>query len=328
MNEGSPEFEQFFEAARTGDTSTLRILLDRGFDVNARESGDNTYAMHWAAAAGHIDAVKLLAHAGGDVIGHGDDHQLEVIGWATSWEGCDDDAHRAIADFLISRGARHHIFSAIAMELDDEVRRIVEADPAVLQSRMSRNENHQTPLQFAVRMKRTAMVRLLLDLGADPLSLDGWGHNVAIYASSKEFDRPVMEAIAARAPQNGAESLEFLAALSLGEWEQAAAMARARPDLLSSGALHHMAKRGDEAAVRWLLEHGADPNSRWSHFDAEVTPLHMVCFSGDAGSARLLLDAGADPSIRDGMHDSDALGWAEHFGWIELHSLFSERARP
>ena len=91
--------------------------------------------MHWAAAAGRLDVVTRLAEAGGDVIGAGDDHQREVIGWATCWDGCDDEAHRAVADFLVSRGARHHIFSAIAMNLGDDVRRIVAADPSALNHR-------------------------------------------------------------------------------------------------------------------------------------------------------------------------------------------------
>ena len=117
-------------AARTVISRVVDLLLKRGLDVNAREKGDNTYAMHWAAAGGHLDVVRRLADAGGDVVGHGDDHELEVIGWATCWDGCDDDAHRAVADFLVSRGARHHIFSAIAMNLADEVRRIVAADPS------------------------------------------------------------------------------------------------------------------------------------------------------------------------------------------------------
>jgi len=46
---------------------------------------------------------------------------MEVIGWATCWDECDDAAHRAVADLLVSRGARHHIFSAIAVNLADDV---------------------------------------------------------------------------------------------------------------------------------------------------------------------------------------------------------------
>jgi hypothetical protein len=54
--------------------------------------------------------------------------------------------------------------------------------------------------------------------------------------------------------------------------------------------------------VKWLLDHGADPNARWSHWDAEVTPLHLAAWQADGEVVRLLLDAGADPTIRDSKH--------------------------
>src|SRR5262249_1176826 len=149
----------------------------------------------WAAAAGAVDAVRRLADAGGDVVGHGDDHEMDVIGWASCWVGCDDEAHANVRGFLLSRGAKHHIFSAIAVDDGDEVRRIVAGHPASLARRMSRNENNQTPLQFAVRFNRPRMVALLIELGADPLGVDGWGMPVAGYAQTPDLDRPVMKRI-------------------------------------------------------------------------------------------------------------------------------------
>jgi ankyrin repeat protein len=320
-------------AAQKGHLAVVDLLLARGLDPNTRERGDDSYAMHWAAAGGHLDVVRRLADAGGDVLGHGDDHELDVIGWSSVWDGCDDRYHREVADFLVARGARHHIFSAIGHDLADEVRRIVAADPSQLDRRMSRFENRRTPLQFAVRQNRAAMVALLLELGANPFAVDDGGQPVASYASTREIDRPVNEAIrrltlaessgavdAHGVPRDG--PLALVACLSLGDRETAERLVHDDPELLRrGGALHLLTKRNDSAAVQWLLDHGADPNARWMHWDAEVTPLHMTSFSDGVECARLLLAAGADPRIRDGKHDSDAIGWAEHFGRVELHRL-------
>jgi ankyrin repeat protein len=331
------EASLLFPAAESGNVDAVELVLARGLDVNYREKGDNTYAMHWAAAAGHLAVVERLADAGGDVVGHGDDHELEVIGWATCW---DPAGRQAIADFLVSRGARHHIFSAIALNLDDEVRRIVARDPSALQRRLSRNELHQMPLHFAVSKNRPEMVSLLLELGADPLGVDGDGFAAAAYATTPEIDRRVMAAIGQltsaelvsasrgqRRPRAGL--LDLVAMLSLRNWDALETLLRHDPGLISPagaavGALHLMAKRNDIAAVEWLLAHGADPNARWAHWNSEVTPLHLAVLQGHVDVIRLLLRAGADPHIRDSFHDSSAIGWAEFFKRPDLVQLLED----
>ena len=316
-------------AANSGHLAAVDLLLSRGLDVNTREEGDNTYAMHWAAAAGHLDIVRRLVEAGGDVVGHGDDHELEVIGWATCWDACDDDAHRAIVDVLLQHGARHHIFSAIAMNLATEVRRIVAADPSTLNSRMSRNENHRMPLHHAVLRNRPEMVSLLLDLGADPLAVDTDGQPAMVYATASNVDRKVMEKIRAMTAleltsatrghrRARSQMTDLMAVLALGDWETAERLLREDPHMLAAGGsgngvLHLAAKRNDVASVRWLLDHGADPNGRWNHWDAEVTPMHLAAAQGHAEVVQTLLESGADQTIRDSKHDADPLGWADFF---------------
>jgi ankyrin repeat protein len=165
------------------------------------------------------------------------------------------------------------------------------------------------------------MVAVLLELGADPLAGDGSGFPASAYAISSHVDRSMMERVRAGTTQHGegvspGGAIALLAALALGEWETAEGLLKENPNF--GGVLHMMAKRNDLSAVKWLLSHGADPNIRWAHWDAEVTPLHLAAAQGHVEVVRLLLQAGADPRIHDSKHDSDALGWATHFGRREI----------
>jgi ankyrin repeat protein len=120
--------------------------------------------------------------------------------------------------------------------------------------------------------------------------------------------------------------MDLVAALALGDWRTAERLLRDRATPSYDGALHLLAKRGDAAAVRWLLDRGADPDARWSHWDAEVTPLHLAVLGGHASVVSVLLDAGADPRIRDSKHDADAAGWGEFFRAGEILEILRARS--
>src|SRR5437588_8962003 len=47
-------------AAHRGNVEAVRLLLASGADPNAREEGDHTYPLHWAAAHGHLETVRAL----------------------------------------------------------------------------------------------------------------------------------------------------------------------------------------------------------------------------------------------------------------------------
>lgn len=51
-------------AAFTGDTATVKTMLDRGADVNARDRIGWT-ALSYATWKGHADVAELLRQAGG-----------------------------------------------------------------------------------------------------------------------------------------------------------------------------------------------------------------------------------------------------------------------
>jgi ankyrin repeat protein/catechol 2,3-dioxygenase-like lactoylglutathione lyase family enzyme len=176
------------EAVKSTRVDAVRLLLDHGADPNAREAGDNTTPLHWAAATGRRDIVEALLKAGGDVHGYGDVHELDVIGWGTLYHGPDEDANSlnesrlATVSLLLERGATHHIFSAICVGDLELIQRLVEQNPETLERRMSRFEHGQTALHFAISRKRYDILDLLIELGADLEAEDRHGRTAMAVA--------------------------------------------------------------------------------------------------------------------------------------------------
>ena len=177
-------------AAQHGHVDAVRLLLQHGADPNAREAGDNTYPLHWAASKGHLETVRALLEAGGDVHGFGDVHELDVIGWATAFRP-PGDIPWDVVSLLLERGARHHIFSAIAVGVLDLIQTLVEQNPETLDRRMSRFEQGQTPLHFAISRNRYDILDLLIELGADLEAEDGNGQT-ALAVAMLRGDREAM----------------------------------------------------------------------------------------------------------------------------------------
>ena len=71
-------------------------------------------------------------------------------------------------------------------------------------------------------------------------------------------------------------------------------------------------------AMRWLLDHGADPNVKPARFHGGQSVLHLVCCNlgqGNVEAAKMLLDAGADADDNDPESTgATPLQWAVHNG--------------
>ncbi len=150
-----------------------------------RDRLDNATALHWAAQAGQVDALRLLLDRGANPDGTGDAHELGVIGWATALQSL----QREAAELLLARGARPTIFAAVALGRADLVRALAEADADIVDAQMSHHERHRTPLHFAVARNLPEMVSLLIELGADASAKDDHGATPLQYASSRTDPR-------------------------------------------------------------------------------------------------------------------------------------------
>jgi len=77
------------------------------------------------------------------------------------------------------------------------VKKLVERDPKLLATqKMSRFEHHRTPLHLAVIKNRPAMVKLLLEFGADPVAEDSRGSTPLNFAG-KGTDTAIAEMLIA-----------------------------------------------------------------------------------------------------------------------------------
>lgn len=194
----------------------VRLLIEHGADPNARDEGDNALPIHFAAGGGALESVRILLDAGSDVHGFGDLHQMDVIGWATIFA----EARRDVVDLLVARGARHHVFTAIALGDAHLLRRIVERDPNALARRLSRFEQDQTALHYVVApadglvggLFRTGdhyrTLDALIELGADLEAQDAKGRTplaVAMLRGDEEAMRR-LHAAGARIPEAVAAS--------------------------------------------------------------------------------------------------------------------------
>jgi ankyrin repeat protein len=188
----------------------VRLLLERGADPNVRESGDHALPLHGAAGHGPLESVRALLDAGSDAQGAGDLHLLDVIGWATCFAG----ARRDVVDLLVERGARHHVFSAIALGDRELLRRVVRDDPRALERRLSRFEQEQSALHYVIAPPdglvggtfRTGdhyrTLELLIALGADLEARDAKGRTplaIAMLRGDAEAMR-LLHAAGAHAP--------------------------------------------------------------------------------------------------------------------------------
>jgi ankyrin repeat protein len=209
------------KAAEEGHEEIVRLLFDKGADINAEcEEDDLGSALQSACghANGHVKIVRLFLDAGADIHAQGGMH-------GNALQAASEKGHVPVVKLLLERGADPN---AEGQLLNPKTEKYFDSNP----------------LLEAAEGDHTQVVKLLLDNGADMTTEGGLSGNIlqaAVYRGSYD----IVEVLLDRGFNVNAEG-QFAF-----EWT-----CRTHP----TNALCKASEDGNEILVKLLLERGADVN--------------------------------------------------------------------
>jgi uncharacterized protein len=242
------------------DAVTLRdvqhaLARERGYDnwialtrAKAGDSAGETPLVALLAAAGRGDSTAVAAvldehpdviNERGTLTGHG--ARRTALHFAV--------AHEAVVKTLLDRGA----------------------DPNIRDEVIGDDGDNAYPIHFAAERGDLAVVKLLIEHGADPIG-GGTTHELDVVGWAVCFDYATHVEVARYLLEHGA-----------------------RYTLLTAVAL------GETAAIRELARSGADLNQRMDRTNKRRTPLHLAVVKKQPASLKALIDAGADLNLEDAV---------------------------
>ena len=282
-------------AARIGRIGAVKLLIDRGAAIDAKEKVRGQTALMWAVIENHIDVAWLLLKSGANV-----NAQTDVSipdGMETSIAR--PDGTRAMSANIGAAGPGVYRARAIptpsgamtpllfaAREGHMDMARLLLGANADLNLPSA---NGTTPLTVAIINNHIQLARFLLEAGADPNIVDEYHKRPPLFAAIEMRNLNFPPETPPPHPDSG-DPLELI------------------KDLLNKGANPNF--QSNTAPVRGFMQ----LTGSWVNFDGQ-TPLHRAALAGDITVMKLLLEHGADPKIKT-YQGSTALMAVAGVNWV------------
>ncbi|KAJ7114821.1 ankyrin repeat-containing domain protein [Mycena epipterygia] len=250
------------EAARRGQTDSVRFLLENGADINSNDD----LALFEASSEGHIDIVCLLLENGTDINAKDGSALCEA-----TENGQLDIVHLLLANPDLDKGKA--LAGASSRGQTDSVRLLLENGADI-------NADDGSALYGASSEGHIDIVCLLLENGADINAKDG----SALCEATENGQLDIVHLLLAN------PDLDKGKALGEASWRGQTDIVRL---LLKKGA--DASCYGHIDIVRLLLENGADVNSD------DGWPLYVASRNGRIEIVHLLFENGADVNANDGL---------------------------
>jgi len=322
-------------AAGRGDLQAVQALVDA--DPRWLQTvGSHGRTMLWEAAyRGKLAVAEFLVERGADMNAsacHYSEHYVEISCYCVARAK----QRNAIAEYLLSRGARVGIHTAAYLGDMAAVVRFLDADPSLLertkpQHDMQKAEGSRlvfdpmsndwaTPLVYAVSGGSTETVALLLARGAEVRQHSGRLLGIAVGRSRTDLVQLLLRhgADASQLPLADPSENRELAELAVAHGYDVNTGRPGWPPLV-------VASRGDKGEhpekIQALLELGADVNVR--DYKGK-TALHRAATAGFLDSMEVLLAHGAAIDAADNIGETPLLD-AVRAGRVEAVALLLER---
>jgi ankyrin repeat protein len=350
-------------AARQGDVSAVRALLQQRVDLNAA-GPDGTTALHWAVHRDSLDVVTLMIAAGARV-------EVPNRYGVTPLALACLNGHPGIIQVLLKAGANPNTLSADGETALMTAARTGNAEAVKLLIAHGAGVNAtetwrgQTALMWAVSENHEPVVRVLVDGGADVRARSTKGFSAFLFAIRGGHPDIARELLAAGGDVNeaaGDGTTALVMAIVNAHYELAAWLLDqgANPNVETPGgtALHALVRTrdyeygtvvrpaarqtGDLSAldlVEVLFRHQANANARivkplprQGGFDNNylklvgATPFLLAARAADPIMMRRLLEHGADPALAT-AEDVTPLMVAAGMGYVQGQSIGAEADR-
>jgi hypothetical protein len=279
-------------AARAGNTETLKLLIDKGANVNAAESGRGETALMFAAANNRHEAIRLLLSHGAST--KATSKVIDIVARNAASRGSRGPAPAPVAAAprgQSQRGGRGGGGGGGGMD---------ERPPAV------ETMGGMTPLLFAARQGHFESVKALLEGGADVNGLNAGDKTSPLLIASinGHFDlaKWLLENGANPALASTASATPLYAVLNV-KWAFIAEYPQPETRNEKTSYLELMKMMLDRGAnpnirIKYDLWYSAYSSSRTQIDAGGATPFWRAAQASDVAAMRLLIERGADPTIR------------------------------
>ena len=263
-----PRDNQLHEAAANGHFETVKTLMVKGADVNAKDT-DNFTPLHYAVRNGHAKIVTALIAGDADI-------NVKAPDGATPLREAAYNGHAEIATALIAKGADVN----------------------------ARKTNGATPLHSATHNGHAEIVTALIARGAD-VNAKATNGITPLHNSVIDGHTEIAIALIAGGADVNAKTTNGTAPLHAaaikGHAETVTALIAGGADVNAkttngTAPLHAAAIEGHAETVTALIAGGADVNAKTTNGTA---PLHAAAIEGRTETVTALIAGGADVNAKN-----------------------------